>query len=129
MSNPRFPHKCTITRHSGDVQLGSDTDTLLYKGSCRKELDKFNNRHYNNASDTSQWVVSLPVEVAVSFGDTLRANDGVAEMEGVVCEWSVTNIEHENADGVYSEDGDGVVTSLDGTATRGMHIYVNVNKN
>lgn len=129
MSNPRFPHNCTISRLTGDAQDGELTNTLLYSGSCRKELNKFDDQHYSNSANTSQWILSMPIEVKVMFGDVVVVNDGIAEIKGVVSDWEVTNITHYNKDGVFQKDADGNVTSLYGTTTRGMHIYVSVTKN
>lgn len=129
MDNPRFPHTCVITREEGDPQDGEMTSTLLYSGSCRKELNKFDNQHYANSANTAQWMISLPKEIKVLFGDIVRVDDGIADIEGVVSDWEVTNITHYNEDGVFTKDNDGNVTSLYGTTTRGMHIYVSVTKN
>ena len=129
MSNPRFPHTCIITREEGDPQDGEMTSTILFNGSCRKELTKFNDRHYQNAANTSQWILSLPIGVKILFGDKVKVNDGIADIEGIVSDWEVTNITHYNSDGVFQKDADGNVTSLDGTTTKGMHIYVDVTKN
>jgi hypothetical protein len=129
MNNPRFPHTCKISRQTGDAQDGDLTDNLIYNGSCRKELDKFNDSHYQNTANTSQWILSLPIEVKVLFGDTVLVDDGIADIKGVVSDWEVTNITHYNEDGVFQKDADGNVTSLFGTTTKGMHLYVSVTKN
>ena len=129
MGNPRFPHTCVIYRQTGDVQDGELSDEQIYSGSCRKELDKFDDQHYSNSANTSQWVLSLPIEVRVLFGDTVLVNDGISEIKGVVNDWEVTNITHYNGDGVFQKDADGNVTSLSGTTTNGMHLYVSVTKN
>jgi len=129
MSNPRFPHSCIIRRIEGDIQDGVTNTILLYNGSCRKELNKFNNQNNSNSANTSQWILSLPLEVMVKFGDSVIVNDGISEMGGVVSDWEVTNITHCNTEGVYQKDVNNNITSLDGTITKGMHIYVDVVKN
>jgi hypothetical protein len=129
MSNPRFPHTCVISRQTGDVQDGELTITQLYSGSCRRELDKFDNQHYQNSANTAQWVLSLPIEVKIIFGDVISVNDGITEIKGVISDWEVTNIAHYNEEGVFTKDSDGNVTSLFGTTTKGMHLYVSVTKN
>jgi len=129
MSNPRFPHTCTITRQSGDFQDGDVTSTLLYSGSCRKELNKFDNQHSTNSANTAQWMLSVPIQIKILFGDIVTVDDGIADIKGIVSDWEVTNLTHYNSDGVFQKDDSGNVTSLDGTTTKGMHIYVQVTKN
>lgn len=128
MSNPRFPHICTISRTEGDSQLGTTTTAIIYKGSCRKELNNQSDAPVGSAS-TAQWILSLPIISKVKFGDNVMVDDGIAELKGNVSDWQVTNIEHINSDGVFTEDINGVKTSLDGTTTKGFHIYVNMTKN
>lgn len=129
MSNPRFPHTCVIVRQSGDVQDGELIETQLYSGSCRRELDKFDDQHYSNSANTAQWLLSLPVEVKIKFGDVVYVNDGIADIKGVVSDWETTNITHYNSEGVFQNNADGISESIDGTTTKGMHIYVSVTKN
>lgn len=129
MYNPRFPHTCIISRQTGDAQDGELTDSVLYNGSCRKELDKFDDQHSANSANTSQWLLSMPIEVKIKFGDVVLVDDGIAEIKGTVSDWEVTNITHYNSNGVFTKDEKGNVTSLDGTKTKGMHIYVSVTKN
>lgn len=129
MSIPRFSHTCKITRTSGSSQLGPSATSTIYEGSCRKDLNKFDGSHNQNAANTAQWLVSLPIIVMVKLGDSISLNDGIANMKGVVIDWETTNIEHTNSDGVFQKDGNGNVVSLDGTVTKGIHIYVSVSKN
>jgi hypothetical protein len=129
MGNPRFPHKCDIERVDGSSQLGDTESTFIYSGSCRKELNTWNDSHYQNAANTAQWILSLPVEVMVNFGDVVTVDDGISPIKGTVSDWQTTNITHQNSDGTFTKDADGKVTSLDGTTTKGMHIYVSVTKN
>ena len=129
MSNPRFPHTCTITKSVGDVQLGTATETLVYNGSCRKELNNFNDQNPANAANTAQWLLSMPVALRLEYGIKVVVDDGVAEIEGIVSDWETTNIEHYNSEGTFTKDSNGNVTSLNGITTVGMHIYVTVNKN
>ena len=129
MSNPRFPHTCTITKSVGDVQLGTATETLVYNGSCRKELNNFNDQNPANAANTAQWLLSMPVALRLEYGIKVVVDDGVAEIEGIVSYWGTTNIEHYNSEGTFTKDSNGNVTSLNGITTVGMHIYVTVNKN
>ena len=128
MSNPRFPHTCTISRTEGDTQLGTSTTTMIYKGSCRKGLNNQKDAPVGSAS-TAQWILSLPITFKIKFGDKVIVDDGVAELKGNVSDWQVTNIEHLNSGGVLTEDINGSNTSLDGTTTKGFHIYVNMTKN
>ena len=127
--NPRFPHTCIISREQGDPQDGDTTTTLLFSGSCRRELNKFDTHHYANSSNTSQWTVSLPVVVKVAIGDNVSVDDGISDMKGVVADWATTNISHVNSDEVFQKDESGNVTSFYGTTSVGMHIYVQVTKN
>ena len=129
MSIPRFSHTCKITRTSGSSQLGPSATSTIYEGSCRKDLNKFDDSHNQNAANTAQWLVSLPIIVMVKLGDSISLNDGIANMKGVVIDWETTNIAHTNSDGVFQKDGNGNVVSLDGTVTKGIHIYVSVSKN
>lgn len=129
MNNQRFPHKCVITREVGDPQDGDLDSVLLYSGSCRRELRKFDSNGSVNTSNTSSWMLSVPIEVKVTFGDKVKVNDGIACLNGVVSDWDVTNIYHCNTVDVYSEDSSGNVTSLEGTTTKGMHLYISIIKN
>lgn len=81
MSNPRFPHTCTISKSVGDVQLGTATETLVYSGSCRKELNNFNDQNPANAANTAQWLLSMPVVLRLEYGIKVVVDDGVAEIE------------------------------------------------
>jgi len=129
MGNPRFPHKCDIERVDGSSQLGDTESTFIYSGSCRKELNKWDDAHYVNSANTAIWILSVPIRVKVKFGDTVSVDDGICEIKGNVSDWQVTNITHTNSDGVFTKDASGNVTSLDGTTTKGMHIYISVTKN
>ncbi len=129
MSNPRFPHTCTIIRKEEASQFDDSNNTFLYIGSCRKELNQWNNSHYQNSANTAEWILSLPIVVKVKFGDVVTVDDGICEIKGNVSDWQVTNITHTNSDGVFTKDASGNVTSLDGTTTKGMHIYISVTKN
>lgn len=129
MDNPRFPHTCTISRTSGDVQTGEITTVMVYSGSCRKQLNNYNNTNPNNSASTAQWLLSLPVTCKLVYGDKVVVDDGIAEIEGTVSDWATTNIEHYNSDGTFTKDSDGNITSLDGTTTKGFHIYVDISKN
>lgn len=129
MNNPRFPHTCVISRMQGDPQDGVLTSTQLYSGSCRKELNKFEDQHYSNSANTAQWIISLPISVKIKFGDVVNVVDGIADISGTISDWETTNISHYNSVGVYTEDSSGNKEILDGTTTVGMHIYVNVTKN
>ena len=129
MSNSRFPHTCTISRTDESSQFDDGTSTLLYSGSCRKELNKWDDAHYVNSANTAIWILSVPIRVIVKFGDTVSVDDGICEIKGNVSDWQVTNITHTNSDGVFTKDASGNVTSLDGTTTKGMHIYISVTKN
>lgn len=129
MNNPRFPHTCVISRMQGDPQDGVLTSTQLYSGSCRKELNKFEDQHYSNSANTAQWIISLPIRVKIKFGDVVNVDDGIADISGTISDWETTNISHYNSGGVYTEDSSGNKKILDGTTTVGMHIYVNVTKN
>ena len=129
MNNPRFPHTCVISRMQGDPQDGVLTSTQLYSGSCRKELNKFEDQHYSNSANTAQWIISLPIRVKIKFGDVVNVDDGIADISGTISDWETTNISHYNSVGVYTEDSSGNKEILDGTTTVGMHIYVNVTKN
>jgi hypothetical protein len=128
MENPRFPHSCTITRSDTDVLHAPTAAQQVYAGSCRRELNKFDNRHYSNASNTAQWIVSLPVRVDVRYGDELTLDDGICTMTGNVSEWETTNITHENDADTWMEI-DGEKSSLRGKTTQGMHLYIEVTKN
>ena len=79
MSNPRFPHTCTISKSVGDVQLGTATETLVYRGSCRKELNNFNDQNPANAANTAQWLLSMPVVLRLEYGIKVVVDDGVAD--------------------------------------------------
>lgn len=129
MNNPRFPHTCVISRMQGDPQDGVLTSTQLYSGSCRKELNKFDDQNYSNSANTAQWIISLPIRVKIKFGDVVNVDDGIADISGTISDWETTNISHYNSGGVYTEDSSGNKEILDGTTTVGMHIYVNVTKN
>ena len=128
MSIPRFSHTCKITRTSGNSQTGPSVLSTIYEGSCRKDLNKFDDSHNQNAANTAQWMVSLPIIVMVKLGDSILLNDGIANVKGIVIDWETTNVEHENSNGVFRKDGDNVI-SLDGTVTKGIHLYVSVSKN
>ena len=129
MSNPRFPHICSITRSEGDIQAGEIITTLVYSGSCRKELNNYNNANPNNSASTAQWLLSLPISCKLAYGDKVTLDDGIAEISGTVSDWATTNIEHYNSDGTFTKDKDGNITSLDGTTTKGLHVFVSISKN
>jgi hypothetical protein len=129
MSIPRFPHTCIISRTEGDVQDGEMTTTTIYHGSCRKELSKFDDKHYQNSANTAQWVISLPIVVKINYGDEITVDDGIAEIKGYISDWATTVVEHYNSGGVSQTDSDGNVKSLDGTTTKGLHVYVGITKN
>jgi hypothetical protein len=74
-------------------------------------------------------MLSVPIQIKILFGDIVTVDDGIADIKRIVSDWEVTNITHYNEDGVFTKDNDGNVTSLYGTTTRGMHIYVSVTKN
>lgn len=102
---------------------------MVYSGSCRKELNNYNNTNPNNSASTAQWLLSLPIICRLVYGDKIVVDDGIAEIEGTVSDWATTNIEHYNSDGTFTKDGDGNITSLDGTTTKGFHVYVDISKN
>lgn len=129
MNNPRFPHTCSITRSEGDIQAGEFTTTLVYNGSCRKELNNFNNTNPSNSASTAQWLVSLPISCRLVYGDKVTLDDGIAEISGTVSDWATTNIEHYNSNGTFTKDKDGNITYLDGTNTKGLHVFVSISKN
>ena len=128
MSNPRFPHTCTIIRKEEASQFDDSNNTFLYSGSCRKELNQWDKSHYQNSANTAEWILSLPIVVKVKFGDVVTVDDGICPIEGTVGDWQVTNIEHDNSDGSFTKDENDNEKSLDGTTTKGMHIYVSVTK-
>ena len=82
MSNSRFPHTCTISRTDESSQFDDGTSTLLYSGSCRKELNKWDDAHYVNSANTAIWILSVPIRVKVKFGDTVSVDDGICEIKG-----------------------------------------------
>jgi hypothetical protein len=73
---------------------------------------------------TARWLISLPVTVDVTFGDTVAVEDGIGSLEAIISDWQPTNIPHENVSGVIVNGAD-----VGGTATIGMHIYAVITKN
>ena len=112
----------------GDPQDGDTTNSVIYSGSCRKELNKFNQGGITNVENTSQLRLSLPIVVSITFGDVVSVTDEISTIKGVVSDWELTNIYHTNESGVYYLDANNNPLDIGNTSTKGMHVYVDIVK-
>ncbi len=78
VSNPRYPHTCTIYRITGATQFSEGEKVILYEGECRKESNTSIRNFYSDNVPKTDYRVSIPGFVeGILPGDIIDVKDRV----------------------------------------------------